>query len=123
MARAKQSAMAYSQELAAASIILEDTMKAYTLIELMIVGTLVLIIGSVLVVSCAPQNMRLGFKHFESNITGLNRHIVYYSMDGKVLREWTGTCKIEYDQNSGDPSFLINGKMIKLHGSYLIEEL
>lgn len=67
------------------------------------------------------SEFRNTMKHVESSFTGLSRKITLYAVDGKVIREWETTSKVE-DQG-GTVYFLDkNGKAITVSGTFVVEE-
>lgn len=59
-------------------------------------------------------------KHMRSEFIGLNRHITLYANDGKIIKEWDTQAQVQ--NQGGSCNFLVNGKMINIAGTYLIEE-
>lgn len=68
--------------------------------------------------SCGQASNSL--KHFKSLVVGLDRHIVLYTADGKVIREWNTTAQIE--DRGGTCYFICAGKAVIISGTFVIEE-
>lgn len=65
---------------------------------------------------------RNDWKHFQSNIVGLNRKITVYRLDGTELRSWKVQSKVE---DSGGTCYFLtdDGKAVTVSGNFIIEEL
>lgn len=63
---------------------------------------------------------RNDIKHMKSSWVGLDRHIILYDANGKVIREWTTTSKVE--DKGGTVWFLVEGKAYTVSGTFVVEE-
>lgn len=61
-------------------------------------------------------------KDWDSEWSGIERHIILYSFDGSIIREWHGNIFVEETEGEG-LSFLYEGKRYIFSGCYLVEEL
>ena len=59
-------------------------------------------------------------KHLASSTIGLDRTITLYANDGSVIKHWTGRVQVETE--GGFPRFIVDGKVIFLNGTFVIEE-
>ena len=60
-------------------------------------------------------------KHIQSSVSGLNREVTLYSNDGTIIKEYDGRIKIE-EGTGGKTQFILNGRIIVISGTYIIEE-
>lgn len=71
----------------------------YVLLSILIVLTLVAVFGVVWYYTGTAVGRR-AWKSQQSNFTnGLNREVKVYSMDGKLIKEYSGKFDIEYDDD------------------------
>lgn len=60
-------------------------------------------------------------KHMKSDVFGLDRTITVYDANGKAIKKWKTTAKLEKD--GGFASFLdANGKLVQVSGTVIVEE-
>lgn len=59
-------------------------------------------------------------KHFHSSVTGLDRQIVLYDGNGRVLRSWHTRSRLE--DKGGTCYFLVDGKAVTVSGTFVVEE-
>jgi hypothetical protein len=69
--------------------------------------------------SCAKWQQDL--KHFNSQMIGLKRVVTLYSADGSVIKEWRGN-NMRVEHVPGGISFIHNGKVIIISGTFTVEE-
>jgi len=79
---------------------------------------IVVIAALSLLAGCSFQTK---FKHVQSNVAGLDRKVTLYSNDGSVITNYNGRLKVE--NHGGSCSFIVNGKVIIISGTYIIEEI
>jgi len=60
-------------------------------------------------------------RKFESSIVGLKRVVTLYDMNGDTIRKWEGRFKVM--EKEGICTFIHDGKVIKISGTYSIEEI
>jgi hypothetical protein len=79
-----------------------------------------LILGMLCILGgCAEYDKAV--KHLESSSVGIERHIVLYASDGKVIREWTTKARIE-DRVSGLLCFFDDKGKVLISGTFVVEE-
>lgn len=59
-------------------------------------------------------------KHMHSSLTGLDRKITLYAANGKPIKEWRTSAKIE--DHGGSVFFIHNGKAVTVAGTFIVEE-
>ena len=68
------------------------------------------------------EDIQKGYKHQVSSAIGLKRQVLFYNMDGKVIRRWEGRLKIE--PFGAGISFLDeDGHEVKIMGPCIVEEV
>jgi len=60
-------------------------------------------------------------RKFESSLIGLKRIVTLYDMNGDPIKQWEGRFKIV--DREGICTFIHQGKVIKISGTYSIEEI
>jgi len=89
-----------------------------------IAGLLIIVLIAVpiaLLTFCTNQG-RNDLKHWQSSFGGLKRKVTLYDANGKPLKSWTTTSKVE---DKGGSYFFIddNDKAQRVSGTVIIEEL
>ena len=85
-----------------------------------LIGVLtVLVVAGLCFLIFAPQSMKRHWKDLKSDYTGgLDRHLVVYPADGKILAEYDG--KIDLEQNeSGVVKFDYKGKRYMYYNCFV----
>ncbi len=86
-----------------------------TIISGAIVGAI--IIGILLFNTPGCQNT---ISHAKSSWIGLNREITLYNASGNIIKQWSTDAKIE--DMGGSCRFMVNGKVVTISGTFIIEE-
>lgn len=61
-------------------------------------------------------------KKWESYTAGLDRVIILYANDGSVIKRWEGEkYNVQYGEG-GSARFIHQGKVVRISGTYIIEE-
>lgn len=71
--------------------------------------------------SCTERQKK-ELKHFKSDLVGLKRQVTLYNYDGKIIKQWEGRFKIELQEGPILSWIDDNGKEIKIHGIFTVEE-
>jgi hypothetical protein len=66
------------------------------------------------------MDIQKDIKHSQSSWFGLSRKVTLYSANGTIIREWEGRFKVESTYSGA--CFIIDGKEIKISGTYIVEE-
>lgn len=86
-----------------------------------IVGTLMGLCAIVLLIG-GCQSTRRAVKNTSSEIAGLNRKVVVYSMNGEELASYEGRFDIEENENGNKVLFDKDGKRIVIYNGTVIAE-
>lgn len=86
-----------------------------TIISGMVVGGI--IIGVLIFNTPGCQNT---ISHAKSSWIGLNREITLYDANGKIIKQWKTDAKFE--DMGGSCRFMVNGKVVTVAGTYVVEE-
>ena len=73
---------------------------------------------SLLLTGCAEFEQSI--KHTQSDLVGLDRVVTLYADDGGVIKQWKGRMRIE--DMGGSISFVVDGKTVKIAGTFTVEE-
>ena len=84
----------------------------------MAILTIVILMAAVF--SGCTENSQKEWKHRQSDLVGLNRIVTLYDGQGRVIKQWEGRFKVEIDGTTA--SFIVNGKEVKISGTFIIEE-
>ena len=57
----------------------------------------------------------------KSSAIKLNRTITLYASDGSIIKTWNGRFNVSHG-NGGSARFIDKGKVVRISGTYLIEE-
>jgi len=87
---------------------------------IIVLAVVVGLIALMVVLGSQCQSCRQMAAHVQSGISGLDRRITLYAVDGSVIREWEGKYNIEVKGSSA--RFLDGDDAITISGTFIIEE-
>lgn len=61
-------------------------------------------------------------KDFRANVVGgLDRRVVLYNASGQPIKEWAGKIYLA-DESGANTRFILDGKVVVINGTYIVEE-
>lgn len=89
--------------------------------RMLIIGALVILVIVVVIGGWQCQSCRQFRSHVVSGVTGLDRRVTLYAVNGSVIREWEGRYNVEVKGASA--RFIIeDGSVVNISGTFVVEE-